>query len=197
MAGLRAREVPHPRRRTLNAAARQPVVSSRRNGCSRSGRSRAAKTAMSAGAAARRSACRRPARPASTSCASSNVTLASSRAYRAALSDYLRRADTPARVGQVRASEGQSPTVHNRPQRDFDAASVQAGAEPETPAMRRVPAQPGGGGEIRTLAGRNRPERFSRPPHSTALPPLQSGPAGPSYRVTPNRCARRLRGRSG
>ena len=30
-----------------------------------------------------------------------------------------------------------------------------------------------GGGEIRTLVGRNRPKRFSRPPHSTALPPLR------------------------
>ncbi len=33
----------------------------------------------------------------------------------------------------------------------------------------------GGEGGIRTLDGRNRPYRFSRPAHSTALPPLRSG----------------------
>ena len=36
-----------------------------------------------------------------------------------------------------------------------------------------------GGGGIRTLEGPNGPKRFSRPPHSTALPPLRSGPRGP------------------
>src|SRR5215207_5566513 len=37
-----------------------------------------------------------------------------------------------------------------------------------------------GGGGIRTPEGPNGPLRFSRPPHSTALPPLQSGHCGPA-----------------
>src|SRR5438874_10257 len=38
--------------------------------------------------------------------------------------------------------------------------------------LQEFPAMSGEGG-IRTLDGRNRPYRFSRPAHSTALPPLR------------------------
>ncbi len=52
----------------------------------------------------------------------------------------------------------------------------------------------GGGGGIRTLVGRSRPKRFSRPPHSTALPPLRMSAPRPQPTAAPaDACSQRAR----
>ena len=97
-----------------------------------------------------------------------------------------RKAVSGARRGASRAGQGSgrrrgrdsNPRPTFRQVRDFQSRSF--GRSDTSPGAASVAAPSraralllSGGGEIRTLAGRNRPERFSRPPHSTALPPLR------------------------
>src|SRR4030081_313613 len=81
------------------------------------------------------------------------------RQARQAALDHIR----PVTYGAPRSSR-RTPALRTSPRTTFTRSGVvETGASDLS-----------GEGGIRTLDGRNRPYRFSRPAHSTALPPLRS-----------------------